>query len=164
MRSVLLQEHQLCIEQEAAIFGQVTCCPLDREKAKTPDQTSLLTSSCEGDDGVQVSLPFASGTRSTHWRQFGVVQRSDACFASLLPHRITRHFVAPSTPSGSRRLGAFRTGGMSSNARAPWDEGCGPVPSADAHSFQILLDLEESAMTKILGNYPLEFNYFSIDS
>ena len=48
---------------------------------------------------------------------FDVEQRSDTCFAStLLPHRAPRQFVSPSSPSGSRRLGALRTGGMSSNA------------------------------------------------
>ena len=48
---------------------------------------------------------------------FDVEQRSDTCFAStLLPHRAPRPFVSPSSPGGSRRLGALRTGGMSSNA------------------------------------------------
>ena len=29
---LLLQEHQLCIEPEAAFFWQITCCPFDREE------------------------------------------------------------------------------------------------------------------------------------
>ena len=59
---------------------------LDREDDKAPEQAPPLDNSCEGDTGIQVFLPFASGTRSTHWRQFDVRQRSDACFApSLLP-------------------------------------------------------------------------------
>ena len=53
------------------------------------------------------------------------------CFApSLLPHRAPRQFVAPSTPGDSGRIGTLRTGGMSSNARAPRNESCGPVPAA----------------------------------
>ena len=117
-------------EQEAAISWQVSCRPLDCENVELPKQTSPLVGSCERDDGVQVFLPFTSRTRSTHWRQCAVGQRSDTCFAStLLPHRSPRQFVSP-TPGDSGRLGALRTGGMSSNARTPWDEGCGPVPAA----------------------------------
>ena len=44
--------------------------PLDRENVELPKQVSPLTSSCEGDKGIQVLLPFSSGTRRTHWRQF----------------------------------------------------------------------------------------------
>ena len=112
-----------CIEQEAALFQQVACSPLDRENFETPEQTSPLTSSCEGDDGVQVFLPFASWTRSTHWRQFDVEQRGYTCFAStLLPHRAPRQFVSPSTPGDSGRLDAV--------PETPLDEGCSPVPAA----------------------------------
>ena len=107
-----LQEHLLCVEQESALFRQVSRRPLDCESVKTPKQAPPLASSCEGGNGIQVFLPFISGTG----------QRSDACFAPfLLPHR--------STPSGPRR-GTLRTGGMSSNARAPRNKGCGPVPAA----------------------------------
>ena len=84
----LLQEHQLRIEQEAALFRQVSRGPL---------QARPLASSCEGGNGVQVFLPFSSMTRSTHWRQFDVRQGGNTCFA---------------------RLGTLRTGGMNSNARA----------------------------------------------
>ena len=123
--------HQLRIEQEAALFRQVSRGPLDRENVKTPEQASSLSSSCEGDNGVQMFLPFASRTKSTHWRQFNVGQRRNTCFAStLLSHRAPRQFVSPSTPGNSSRLGALRTGGMSSNARAPWDESCNPVSAA----------------------------------
>ena len=105
---LLPHEHHLCIEQEATLFRQVTCCPLDRENVKTPEQASLLPSSCEGDDGAQVFLPSASRTRSTRWRQFDVEERRNTCFASiLLTHRASRQFV-------SGRFGAVRTGGMSS--------------------------------------------------
>ena len=58
-------------------------------------------------------------------------QRSDSCFApTLLPRRTLRQFVSPSTPGDSGRFGTLRTGGMSSNARTPRNEGCGPVPAA----------------------------------
>ena len=94
-------------------------------------QASSLSSSCEGDNGVQLFLPFASRTKSTHWQQFDVGHRRNTCFApTLLPHRAPRQFVSPSFPGNSSRLGTLRTGGMSSNARAPWDEGRGPVPAA----------------------------------
>ena len=32
----------------------------------------LWASSCEGDNGIQVFLPFTSRTKSAHWRQFDV--------------------------------------------------------------------------------------------
>ena len=95
------------------------------ENVELPKQASPLAGSCEGDDGVHVFLPFASGTRSTHVRQFDMRQRSDTCCGSaLLPHRAPCQFVPSTAPGNSRRLGALRTGGMSSNARAP-----SPVPS-----------------------------------
>ena len=61
-----LQEHQLRVEQEAAFFRQISRGPPNREEVKAPEQASPLASSCEGDDGVQMFLPFASGTKSTH--------------------------------------------------------------------------------------------------
>ena len=66
---VLLRERQLCVEQEAALFRQVSCRPLVRENVELPELASPLANSCEGDDGVQVFLPFASRTKSTHWRR-----------------------------------------------------------------------------------------------
>ena len=81
-------------------------------------------------------LPFASRTGSTHWRQFDVEQRSKICFPStLLPHRVPRQFVSPSAPGDLGRLGTLRIGGMSSAARAPWDESCSPVPAADCRAL-----------------------------
>ena len=103
-----LQEHQLRVEQEAALFWQVSCRPLDCENVELPKPASPLASSCKGDGGIQVFLPFTSRTRGTHWRQFDVRQRSDTCFAStLLPHRAPRQFVSPSTPGDSGRLGTL---------------------------------------------------------
>ena len=64
---LLLQERQLHIEQEAALFRQVACRPLDCQNVKSSKQASSLSSSCEGDNGVQIFLPFASGTRSLTW-------------------------------------------------------------------------------------------------
>ena len=110
---LLLQEHQLRIEQEAALFQQVSRGPLDREDVKVPEQAPCLASSCEGDK---------CWTRGTNWRQFDVGQRSDACFApSLLPHRAPRQFVSPSFPSDSGRLSTLRAGGMSRSSTV----GCG---------------------------------------
>ena len=100
-----LKKHQLRVEQEAALFRQVSRGPLDRENVETPQHAPPLASSCEGDDGIQVFLPFASRTRSTHWRQFEVEQRRDDCSgSSLLPHRAPRQFVAPSTQDARGRF------------------------------------------------------------
>ena len=33
---LLLQEHQLCVEQKAALFQEVSRCSLDREDVETP--------------------------------------------------------------------------------------------------------------------------------
>ena len=121
---LFLQEHQLRIEQEAALFRQVACRPLHGENVETPQQASPLAVSCEGDDGTQVFLSFSSNTRGTRWRLFDVRQGRNTCFAaSLLPHRAPRKFVAPSTPSASTCLNALSTGGMSSMPD-------GPVPAA----------------------------------
>ena len=112
----LLQEHQLRVEEESAFFRKVS---------------RRLSGSCEGDDSVQMFLSFACRARTTHGRQFDVRQRSDTCSGSaLLPRRAPCFFFVPSTaPGNSSRLGALRTGGMTSNARAPWDESCSPVPA-----------------------------------
>ena len=114
---LLLSEHQLCIEQEAALLGQVSDGPLDREAAKPPEQAPLLASSSEGDDGIHMFLSIASRPRSTHRRQFDVGLRSDTCFAStLLPLRAPRQFAPPFTPGDSGALSTLHSGGMSSNA------------------------------------------------
>ena len=52
-------KHQLCVEQEAALSRQVSCRPLDGKNVELPKQASPLAGSCEGDDGIQVFLPFA---------------------------------------------------------------------------------------------------------
>ena len=80
---IFREKRQLRVEQEAALFRQVSRGQLDREIVKAPEQAPPLASSCEGDSGIQVFLPFTSRTRSA---QFDAGQRSDACFApSLLP-------------------------------------------------------------------------------
>ena len=129
----LLQKHQLSVEQETSLFRQVSCRPLYCDECRAPETSdSSGRSSCEGDDGIQVFLPFASRTRSTHRRQFDVWQRSDTCLCSGLAP--SSRSVPPSylltTPGNPRRLGAHRTGGMSSKVQAPWDESCSPVSSA----------------------------------
>ena len=108
--------------------------PLDREIVELPKQASPLTSSCEGDNRHP-------GAPAVHqWDQahslatvFDVGQRSDTCFVpSLLPHRAPAWSVSPSSPGDTGSLGTLRAGGMSSNTRAPWDAGCGPVPLSPA--------------------------------
>ena len=57
---------------------------------------------------------------------------SDAitCFAApLFAHCTPRCCVPVTTPSTTRCLGRFCIGGMSSKARAPWNQGCSPVLS-----------------------------------
>ena len=72
-----------------------------------------------------------AGPRALIWRQFDVGQRRNTCFAStLLPHRAWRQFLSLPTPGDPGHLGTLRAGGMSSDDRAPLDEGCGPVPAA----------------------------------
>ena len=53
-------------------------------ECQVPEQAPPLASSCEGNNDIQVFLPFTSRTRSTHWRRFDVGQGSDACFAPSL--------------------------------------------------------------------------------
>ena len=72
------RKNQLRVEQEAALFQQVSRGPLDRDMSTPLEQAPPLASSCEGDNGIQVFVPFTSRTRSTHWRQLDV---GDACFA-----------------------------------------------------------------------------------
>ena len=43
------EKHQLRVEQEAALFRQVCCGPLNRENVKALEQAPRLASSCEGD-------------------------------------------------------------------------------------------------------------------
>ena len=115
-----LLEHQLHVEQKATFFRKVSRGPIGRESVKTSERAHPLASSCEGDDGIQMFLPFASRITGTHWRQFDVGQRSDTCFASTLsPLRAPPHFVSPSSPGDSGRFGTLLTGRMSSYARTP---------------------------------------------
>ena len=103
---LFLQKHQLCVEQEAALFWQVSCRPLDCENV-----ASLLAGSCEEDSGVQMFLPSASRTR----------QRSDTCSGStLLP---SSRSVPICTFHRPRQFAPPR--------RTPhlWDESCCPVPA-----------------------------------
>ena len=49
--------------------------------------------------------------------------------AALFPDCAPRCFVPATTPSTARCLGTFCIGGMSSKARAPWNQDCSPVLS-----------------------------------
>ena len=107
---------------------QVSRRRLNCEKVEGPKQASPLSGSCEGDDGVQIFLPFTCWLWSTHGRQFDVRERHNACSAAaLLPHRAPCRFVLSTTPGNPRRLDTFRSSRMNGNARAPWDEGCSRV-------------------------------------
>ena len=63
---------RLCVEQEATFLRPVACRPFDCQNVKASKQASPLTSSCEGDNGIQVFLPFSGRARSTHQRRFNV--------------------------------------------------------------------------------------------
>ena len=80
--------------------------------SSTRNKRLLLSGSCERDDGVQLLLPFTCRLPSTHGRQ----------------------------PSNLRRLGTLCIGGMSSNARASWDEGCSPGFPTVCSSMALLMD------------------------
>ena len=54
-----LSKHQLRVEQEAAMFGEVTRGPRDRQNIEREEHSPPLPSAGEGDDGVEVFLPFA---------------------------------------------------------------------------------------------------------
>ena len=62
---LFLQEHQLCGEQEATLFRRVSRGPLDRDNVKALEQAPPLPTSCEGDHGIQMFLPFTRRTRSS---------------------------------------------------------------------------------------------------
>ena len=55
-----LEKHHLRVEQEAALFRQVSRGPLDRENVKAQEQAPPPASSCEGDSDIQVFLPFSN--------------------------------------------------------------------------------------------------------
>ena len=102
-------------EQKAAFFQQVSCCPLDRKNVELPKQTSPLAGSCEGD----------------------MRQRSDTCSGSaLFPYRVLCQFVPSTARGNASRLGALRTGGMSSSVRPPLDESCSPVPATISRALR----------------------------
>ena len=70
-----LQEHQLRVEQEAALFWQVSCCPLGRENVENRIKAPPLASSCEGDDGVQVFTSTISYSASEKKAEFPELAR-----------------------------------------------------------------------------------------
>ena len=104
---------------------QVSCPPFDCENVELPKQVFPLAGSCEGDDGIQVFPPFARGTRSTHWRQFDMRQRSDTVLLRPCSLIALRAILYLPLPQAIRAASAY-----SANARAPWDESCSPVPAA----------------------------------
>ena len=58
-----LQEHQLCIEQEAAhSSGRSPMAHLIVRMSRSPEPAPPLANSCAGDSGVQMFLPIASRT------------------------------------------------------------------------------------------------------
>ena len=54
----LLQEHELRVEEESALFQQVSCRPLDCENNESPKQAPPLAASSEGDNGVELRNAF----------------------------------------------------------------------------------------------------------
>ena len=79
--------------------GTLLARPVGRENVKVLEQASLLTSSCEGDNGVQVFLPFANRTKNIISDSLTWGNEAIPVFASTFaPHRAPRQFVWPSTP------------------------------------------------------------------
>ena len=108
---LLLSEHQLCIELGSGTpRAGLLMAHLIVRMPRLSEQAPLLASSCEGDDGVQMFLSIASRPRSTHRRQFDVVQRSDTCFAStLLPLRAPRQSLHRPSPQAIRAPSSHST-------------------------------------------------------
>ena len=108
-----VQDHELRIEEESVLFQQVSRRPLNRGEPRNK------------------RLSWPAPAKETHGCQFDVRQRGDTCSllrpCSLIALRTA--FVPSTSPSNSRCLGTLCTGGMSPNTRAPWDEGCSPIPA-----------------------------------
>ena len=84
-------EHELRVEEETALFRQVSRRHLLVRVLRPRNQAPSLASSCEGDNGIQMFLSFTCWPRSTHGRQFDVQDRRDTCFATpLFPHCASR--------------------------------------------------------------------------
>ena len=116
---LLLQEHQLRIEQEAALLRQVARRPLDCQNVKLPRSRRLLCPApSEGDNGIQVFLPFSSGTRGTHGRQIRreAAKRCLFCFVPAPSSRSALVCIALHTRRFRSALSTLHAHGMSSKA------------------------------------------------
>ena len=58
---LLLQEHELRVEEESAFLWQITNCSPNRENVETSKQTPPLPSASERDGGVKMFLTFTCG-------------------------------------------------------------------------------------------------------
>ena len=118
---VFLEKQQLRIEQEATLFWQVSRGPLDCEKRQDPGTSAssgqTVASRCSR------RSPAGPGELNGDSLTWG----SEAILA---PSSRSAPVCIALPPGKSGHLGAVRTGGMSSDARTPRDEGCSPVPAA----------------------------------
>ena len=51
-----LQEHELCVEEEALLFWKISCGPLDGQGVLDSETPSSQSGACEGNDGIQMFL------------------------------------------------------------------------------------------------------------
>ena len=108
--------------------GRVFFFPQKHQLCGKSPVTNLIA--CERDDGIQMFLPFTCCLGALMGVSLTCGSDAIAVFAAaLFPHCTPRNFVPSTTPSNTRRFGTFRTGGIRSGARAPRDQGCGPVLS-----------------------------------
>ena len=70
-------EHQLRVEQEAAMFGEVARGPPQSKNIQHSEHAPPLPSAGDGDDGIEVFMPFAWWPWSSHGRQLDVWQRRE---------------------------------------------------------------------------------------
>ena len=116
----LLQKHELRVEEESALFRQVSRRPLKWENVESPKQAPPLAGSSERDDGIQVFLPF------TFWR---------SCCALASSSRSVLFCTFPSPPSSvwptqgrKGELTSCRVAKTSSESQKEGEPGCPRSP------------------------------------
>ena len=80
----LLQEHELRVEENSALFRQVSCRPLFVRMSSTRNKRLLWPAPAKETIASEMFLPLTCGLQSTHGRQFDVRERLDTCLAAAL--------------------------------------------------------------------------------
>ena len=118
-------------EQDAALFRQVSVDHLTVRMSRSRNKRLLWPAPAKETMASRCSCRSPVGPNaligdSLTWGNEGMPVLLQPC----TPNRAPCHFVPSTAPSNSRRLGVLRTGGTSSNAQAPRNERCGPIPAA----------------------------------